>query len=543
MKTDRRHRACVWASGVLIALGVSGCGGTLRLHDESKAKLATSVKDKYAQANVLGAVEVEKQNLDNLLAEELKVVRDNQRLRVDYALLSMADGSEPMGVTHKSALSRLNDMGFATFKDARQAQLEEIALGATDQKLQRDSGLIKSIAGSAPPPCQPEGSLPATLPLPNVLTDTEQEAVTGLYDRYRKDCETVKAAFQAKVAGAMKEAEDEWKAARDEATRLGQFVEAGQVAVKDRSAAHDKAAKAVKAAANQGAEVKSKAEAAAKAALEALEKAKGVLKLVETRNDATKRVDALAVLLTAAAEGTIATSDPKLTSAATVAKEIPSLAADMAALLTRAGVPSVNNLLIEMRHQVLLVEHVKRLQGLAQQRADILKARYDALREEARLWRTFHDAMCSYAERSAGRPHPGQACDGFVVQIAADKSVTCGIAPAVTVCSLAKSWSESIRAHAAGEAATRELYKALAAYLRALAIQGTQHEQTFRIIDVHHREALAGREAALRGWDNLVAVPVGQLDAYYQAGLKPAEIADLLIKALGFTAIAIGVMQ
>jgi hypothetical protein len=91
--------------------------------------------------------------------------------------------------------------------------------------------------------------------------------------------------------------------------------------------------------------------------------------------------------------------------------------------------------------------------------------------------------------------------------------------------------------------ATRELYKALAAYLQALAIQGTESEQTFNLIDIGHREALAGREAALRGWDNLVAVPISQLDAYYQAGLKPAEIADLLIKALGFTAIAIGVSQ
>ena len=34
-----------------------------------------------------------------------------------------------------------------------------------------------------------------------------------------------------------------------------------------------------------------------------------------------------------------------------------------------------------------------------------------------------------------------------------------------------------------------------------------------------------------------------ELDAYYKAGIKPAEIADLIVKALGFTAIAIGVAQ
>jgi hypothetical protein len=107
---------------------------------------------------------------------------------------------------------------------------------------------------------------------------------------------------------------------------------------------------------------------------------------------------------------------------------------------------------------------------------------------------------------------------------------------------LDKPWHENIQAPA-NPAATRELYKALAAYLQALALRGTQHEQTFRLIDVRHRESLASRESAIRGWDNLVAVPVSQLEAYYQAGLKPAEIADLIVKALGFTAIAVGVAQ
>jgi hypothetical protein len=36
-------------------------------------------------------------------------------------------------------------------------------------------------------------------------------------------------------------------------------------------------------------------------------------------------------------------------------------------------------------------------------------------------------------------------------------------------------------------------------------------------------------------------VPIDQLSAYYQAGLKPEVIADLIVKALGFTAITAGV--
>jgi hypothetical protein len=551
MLIERRHTARLMVSAVLLALGASGCANAVRLHDESKAKLATGIKDKYTQANVLGVVEVEKKNLDNLLAEELKVVRDNQRLRVDYALLSMADGGEPMAATWASGLKRLTELGYASFAAARAAELGQIRLGAPDRKLQRDAGLIKAIVGSDPPQCGPQG-LPAVLSLPATLNDTDRGRATALYQRYREDCEDFnKKAFQASgvTAGALKDAEDEWKAARDEAGRLGQSVKDGQAAVKDKTAAHEQAVQAVAAAEKAGPDAKSKAEATAKSALEALQQAEGLLRLVQTRDDASQHIDALVVLLTAAAEGKIESADPKLTAAATVAKAIPSLEGDMVALLARKGAPSVSNLLIEMRHQVLLLEYVKQLQGFAQQRADILKARYDALREEARLWRSFHDAMCSYAERSADRPHPGAACDRFMVS---DDLVTCGIKPAgenapplpAGQCGLAKPWNESLRARPSKkheEDAMRELYKAVAAYLRALAVQGTQHEQTFRVIDVHHREALAGREAALRGWDNLVTAPVGQLDAYYQAGLKPAEIADLLIKALGFTAVAGGV--
>jgi hypothetical protein len=213
--------------------------------------------------------------------------------------------------------------------------------------------------------------------------------------------------------------------------------------------------------------------------------------------------------------------------------------------LEQAAVPSVNNLLIEMRHQVLLLEYAKQLRTLGQQRVDILKTRYEALNKEARFWLNFGDAVCSYAVVSAGGEFPRRSCDEFSVSFMTEtKMWSCTVpnAPLIKNCALGKPWHETIESPG-NTAATRELYKALAAYLQALAIQATQHEQTFRLIDVRHREALASRESAIRGWDNLVAVPVNQLEAYYQAGLKPAEIADLIVKALGFTAIAVGVSQ
>ena len=71
---------------------------------------------------------------------------------------------------------------------------------------------------------------------------------------------------------------------------------------------------------------------------------------------------------------------------------------------------------------------------------------------------------------------------------------------------------------------------------------GPRLEQDFRLIDLQHRENLANREMALKAWNNLAAVPIEQIDAYYQAGIKPEEIADLLVKALGFTAITVGIL-
>jgi hypothetical protein len=156
----------------------------------------------------------------------------------------------------------------------------------------------------------------------------------------------------------------------------------------------------------------------------------------------------------------------------------------------------------------------------------------------------FTDALCSYAVVAVDpKQWPGQQCDGFSIKKDAQNQVVCSLGETpIAGCPLGRPWNQAIR-NPVNPVATRELYKALAAYLQALAAQGLHNENTFRTIDVRHREALTAREAALRGWDNLVAVPIDQLDAYYQAGLKPGEIADLLVKALGFGAIAYGVSR
>jgi hypothetical protein len=535
--TSVRWRVAVMVPLLLLSLPLSGCVGGFRLRDENRSKLATGIKEQYAQASVLSAIEVEKKNLDRLLDEELKVVRDNHRLRVDFALLRIADGGAPMAETYaRTALLRVQELGYPAFKDARASVLARVGAEVRTEEVREFAGLIKDFGNVDAPACVVGAQLPQALSLPTVTPPETSQRVQSFYVNYVRACDLARRPDPAPSSGLVRDAFAEWQAAVEEVAELDQAVAVAKKAVADRTKAHQDAQAAVTAAANAPAERKKQLEKVAADAANALKEAKGAVGL------AGDRADALVVLLTAAAGGKVDTDDPKVKNAAEVVKEIPSLAGDLEGLLKRQRLPSVRNLLLELRHQVILLERASLLRGLAQQRADIAKAQYDALRFEAELWVRFSDALCSYAALGKKLPWPGQDCDDFAVTVAG-ASTTCTLrGAAIDECPLRRSWSDAIRKPGDDET-TRELYKALAAYLQALAAQGTLNEQVFRTIDNRHRETLVTREAALRGWDNLVSIPIDQLDAYYQAGLKPAEIADLLVKALGFTAIAIGVSR
>ena len=168
------------------------------------------------------------------------------------------------------------------------------------------------------------------------------------------------------------------------------------------------------------------------------------------------------------------------------------------------------------------------------------KAKYDAYTVEANHWLRFHDAMCSYAALSSQQKHPGEACNDFAPP---DKNNRCVLAgAAIANCALGKPWKEALHGNEPGET-RRELYKGVTHYLQAIAIQAVPIEEAFREIDIHQRETLVAKSSALGSWNNLVSVPLDQLDGYYKGGVKPVEIADLILRALTFTAIAIGVSK
>jgi hypothetical protein len=535
-----------------VTLAFAGCASGVRLHDVSRAKVASNVKETYAKANVLSTIEVEKKNLDKLLEEELKAVRDNQRLRVDFALLRIADDGAPMAETFTTKASRrLTELGFEadpasgvhTTKQVRESVRDQGQARSRTRQLTVFAEVIKTFGRVDAPPCVAGAPLPERLTFPPDVPAEARAPAEEAYREYLRTCATHQKA-PPPPGRLLRQAREAWETTLAEVAALDRTLDEARTDVETKSKAHADAEAAVKKAATAGAATQKALQDRAAQAAQALDQARTVAGLIEVRGLAARRVEALVQLLTAAAGGTVDTQDPAVKAATDVAGQIPSLAGDVKDLLARGRAPSVHNLLIELRHQVVLLERAKQLRAFAQQRADLARAQYDALWQETELWLRFSDALCSYAVVASDPTQwPGPRCDGFSVKVDPPGQVECRLRDTLlSSCALARPWNQAIRTPI-NDVATRELYKALAVYLQALAAQGTQNEQTFRMVDVRHREALTTREAALRGWDNLVAVPVDQLDAYYQAGLKPAEIADLLVKALGFAAIAFGVAQ
>ena len=65
-------------------------------------------------------------------------------------------------------------------------------------------------------------------------------------------------------------------------------------------------------------------------------------------------------------------------------------------------------------------------------------------------------------------------------------------------------------------------------------------EIDFLIFGIDHRAALENSSAAFAQWSNLIGVPLSQLVAYHESGIKSEDLANL-INTAGFSAIAAGV--
>jgi hypothetical protein len=528
-------RTIQWVTLAVSAALLGGCGlEDVRLLDKARADASAAIKANYDKANVVGIVGDQRKNLDALLAAELEIVRDNQQLQLDISLLALADNETPMADTWKNkVLAPLAAMGFPTAEAARDP------LDAADEVENRKGQLaglarrFKKTTGTPPPACGRRTKF-----------DQSFQNKSTKHKIYAKSCEALQSAWQVldrantaiSIARLAVDNAEQAKADRAEE------IKNARIAMADTKKAHKDAVAAVAKANNKADDIR-KAVAKNSAALQ-----KGLAEGTKLAPEilAEERIGALVTLLKAAAgEETKVEKDEDLSRAVLIVGGVSSLGADIAGMVATAKAPSVANLLIELQHQTVILEHAKALEALDVRRLEIYRAKLNGYVDELEALQNLRDAICSFAFHMAGEDHPGTACDQF--EVSEDGKVCKTTAVNITDCALAKPWNHYLKSPPSGadnkDRATREMYKALIAYTHTFPARATRIEQDFLLVDLKHRENLANREMALRAWNNLAAVPIGEIAAYYQAGLKPEAIADLLVKALGFTAITVGVSQ
>ena len=515
---------------LLCAAFLCSCA-SFQLHDESRAKLAASGKQDYAAAKVTEVVEADRKNAEFLLAAEITAVRENFAIQVDIATLEIANNSTPMSATYKEAGDRIKELGFDSITQLRTIFHADANLRAKQRTFQSYAKVMQDLRVNVPD-CVT--SL-ADLTLPTTMTPDEKALLTKTYPKYQKLCAELRAS-ESPPSGLIAHAYDEWQAAKKALAAAERVRSDAAALVAAARTAYDQTVKDAADAKNKGKDFSNELAEKAKTIAAALDQAKKLNLGVENAEE----IDALVEILTAVAGGDVDPKDPNVARAAAVAKQIPLLAEDIAQLEATRTAPPVSGLLLALRHKTLLADAARRRTLLAEERVNILKAKYDAYSAEADHWLRFHDATCSYAVLSGQQKHPGLACNDFVAPNADGVCMIFG--KPLPECALRKPWKEALRTKEQAET-KRELYKAVTNYLQALALQAVPVEETFREIDVRQRETLLAKRNALETWDNLVSVPIDQLDGYYQGGVKPAEIADLILRALTFTAIAIGVSK
>jgi hypothetical protein len=497
------------------------------VHDEGRAAIASAVKKAYADTKVTDVFDTEQKNLQTLLSEEIQAVRDNYALQTDFAMLGIANNATPMASTYVEAMQRLNELGYASPKEVRGSRDQSAKMAEANRRI----GTVRKVfAGfkTSLPDCS---VLKPDLEFPKDMGEANRLLLKKQYEVYKTQCQIVSAGNYP-TSGKIGQAYLDWSTANELHQKL--LADQAQV-VKELQAAKAAFDEKSKAATQPVADAKAFAEKYAEESrrlADALTKARALGGGLEN----SANITAIVELLTAASGTSVDKSDPRIVHAAAVVSRIPAFANDAGAIGALRQAPPVSGLLIALRQQTLLADAAQKRALLEEERIGILKEKLDAYAEESNRWLKVTDAMCSYAALSSDMKHPADACDGFDT----DKDGNCVLAgQSIAKCILATSWKARF-ADSDKPDARRELYKAVTGYMQALSFEGIPVEDSFKEIDVRHRQTLLAREAALEAWDSLVSVPLDQIDAYYQAGVKPAEIADLVVKALGFTAVAIG---
>lgn len=523
----------------VLLLPLCGCHG-MYVHNADRAGIAGVAKKNIDTVDVASIVKSENENLAKILAEEIKSIDARSKLVATLSTIEFAASDKSAADHYARSLGKLKSaFGTDSVLTLQNASACQIDKQNAEEQLRNLRGMLNALGVDKVPTC--DSSVPFVKP--TGLSADESAEFDETVARYVQTCKTsvTTCKFAPKETKDLEHATTARDQARAEAMNLKKAFDNAQSEYK---LALEANAKGAKAAADAESNIRQKAQNL----LDALNKlAKASSKLAHPIKGA-----ALADLLTAAASGkTDSNSDPDLAAAMEIAKSFPALAGSIEkAQAARATVP-ISHLLIALNDLTIQADRDARIAALDVEEINVLERKLAVRRTQANLWRRYSDQLCNLVLLRAGKAHPGKSCERIEFSNATPGNLTCKIRfgtnpnetpEVVNDCALRRSWRELFDADLRS-VEKRALYEAAAAYLqvRLLAYRTTVEE--FKRVDIAQRRTVVEREAALSQWKSLVAIPADELNGYYSGGIKPAELADLIVKALGFTAIAVGVAQ
>ncbi|BFM14599.1 hypothetical protein R50073_07820 [Maricurvus nonylphenolicus] len=523
----------------------------MAIYNSENDKLASDIQSLYASANINQLAQEESANLDKLLQAELDNVDALYQQKLTTLLLNMADGNQPVNQFRQKNLRRVNEIGMASLPAAQDYLNAKVRINqltqTTDDFYQQVSSFNRNI-----PPCSSASKLPEQAPILKVAHNDSAAVKTQLfnliYANYRNNCETLLQA-QESLASMPSPASELMQTYTDLET-LNHTI-AQQTLLRSQLTKSLKQAKS-----EYKAALKTYQAIQTNEAGDALEQHRQKLAdLVKTLDKAQHKVghtlmaeakiSAIQDILSAmASQDEIAEAQsrersPELQLAIDVASASPSIASTLANMHSRTKAESLSELLIEMQHQALLISHNKQRQAIDLQRQALLQQRQQLLQKELVLRMHSLNALCHFSTYQAGLAKPDiQQCHALKVT---GQRCQLGEDLQIESCSLAAPWPFAEDNFQRGTDAKRALYNSVAQFSQAHIHQAQLDKNTYQLMDLAHRQSLVDNRHAIQAWDNIIDVPIDQLQAYHEDGIKPDDLSDLIIKAVGLTAIAVSV--
>ena len=393
---------------------IAGCTA-FQLYDAKKSEIASAIKTKYTEGDILGTIELQKQNLAALSSEELKAVRENLQIQRDFALLEIVDNDTPMGLTWiEDVEPDIQRLGLDNpFKLRAFVQAEEIRVRVRDRQLDRLANLIQDTTQVVVEKCDSFVIRPSVEGV-DWPTDRNAEILNRAKERYKlylNTCEKMLNKAVEAQSGALVTARANLESAKSALDKKARDVKIATADVKKARQDHKQAIIAAAAAGKRGEELRIAIKESADNLKSKIDQASTLAPSIVT----TERISGIVALLEAAASDRVDlaaedTPNENLAEAILLVNGISSLASDIATIVAKAEAPSISNLLIELQHQVVLLEYAQALERMEQEKVAILEAKYLAHKEEAVELLSFHDALCTFGIRTADGQHPGIAC-------------------------------------------------------------------------------------------------------------------------------------